>query len=72
MKVKFKNEGGKIVRAAWERISQVLGQQAICWSLLGDHASLVKHTVTTLIADDAIRESATKQGLLLSFFASHK
>ena len=27
--------------------SKVLGQQAFCWSLLGDHAGLVQHTVTT-------------------------
>lgn len=35
------------------------------WSLLGNYDVLVKHTVTTLIADDAILERATKQGLPL-------
>lgn len=35
------------------------------WSLLGDYGTSAKHTVTTLIADDAIPERATKQGLPL-------
>ena len=37
------------------------------WSLLGNYDVLVKHTVTTLIADDAILERAIKQGLPLLF-----
>ena len=59
---KNSNEGGKIVRATWR---QVLGQRAFRWSLFGDYGTSVKHTVTTLIADDAIPERATKQGLPL-------
>lgn len=37
------------------------------WSLLGNYGTSVKHTVTTLIADDAILERAIKQGLPLFF-----
>ena len=33
------------------------------WSLLGDYGTSVKHTVTALIADDAILERAIKIGL---------
>ena len=28
-------------------MKKTLGQQAFCWSLLGDYVGLVKHTVTT-------------------------
>ena len=37
------------------------------WSLLGNYDVLVKHTVTALIADDAILERAIKIGLCLPF-----
>ena len=50
--------------ATWR---QVLGQRAFRWSLLGNYGTSVKHTVTTLIADDAILERAIKQGLPLFF-----
>ena len=56
---------GKIVGATWRCVLQVLGQRALRWSLLGDYGTLVKHTATTLIADDAILERAIKQGLPL-------
>jgi len=65
----MKIKEGKIVGATWRRVLQVLGQQAFCWSLLGNYDVLVKHTVTTLIADDAILDGAIKQGLL-SFYVN--
>jgi len=61
------NKRGKIVGATWRCVLQVLGQQAFCWSLLGDYDISVKYTVTTLIAGDAILERAIKQGLSLFF-----
>ena len=42
------------------------------WSLLGDYGTSVKHTVTALIADDAILERAIKIGLCLPFMSTRR
>ena len=51
------DSGGGLGTGAWAMTSR--------WSLLGNYGTSVKHTVTTLIADDAILERAIKQGLPL-------
>ena len=50
---------GEIVRAVSK---EMLLATSKCWSLLGNYASSVKYTVSTLVADDAILERAIKQG----------
>ena len=49
-----RDSGGGLVTGAWAMTSR--------WSLSGNYDVLVRHTVTTLIADDAILERAIKQG----------
>ena len=53
------DSGGGLETGAWAMTCR--------WSLLGNYDVLVKHTVTTLIADDAILERAIKQGLPLLY-----
>ena len=58
MTTKERQDGeGGLERGAWATTDR--------WSLLGDYGTSAKHTVTTLIADDAIPERATKIGLPL-------
>ena len=42
------NRGDKLVGAT---LRKVIGQQALCWSLSGNYDVLVRHTVTTLMAE---------------------
>ena len=54
-----RDSGGDLVTGACAMSSR--------WSLSEDYSRLLRYTVTTLIADDAIPERATKQGLPLLF-----